>query len=90
MQPVTHIETDQSLRFDRADLEIRASLGGDSVTIDVMKSGACVHRLTISDAVGRMEHSWIANLFAREDNVALGELASEAEEYIRQLNINQG
>ena len=90
MEAISHLETDQSLRFDQADLEIRASLGGDRVTIDVMKSGACVHRLTINDAVGRMEHSWIANLFAREDTVALSELTSEAEDYISQLNINQG
>ena len=44
----------------------------------------------IKPNIGRMEHSWIANLFAREDTVALSELTSEAEDYISQLNINQG
>ena len=88
-----HMESQEAVKavnFDQADLEIRAQLEGNSVTINVLKSGSCVHRLTIDDAVGRMEHSWIADLFAREDRVALTDLASEAEDYISELNINQG
>lgn len=88
-----HIDKNQNMKaveFGAADLEIRAQLDGDNVTINVMKSGACVHRLTIEGAVGRMEHSWIADLFAREDRVALSQLSSDAEDYISQLNINQG
>ncbi|MEM7746692.1 MAG: hypothetical protein AAGB04_27700 [Pseudomonadota bacterium] len=88
-----HIENSQDIKavdFGAADLKIQAQLDGDNVTINVMKSGACVHRLTIEDAVGRMEHSWIADLFARDDRVALSDLTKDAEDYISQLNINQG
>ncbi len=80
----------QTLSFEGADLEIRAQLSEESITINVVKSGACVHSLTIDDAVGRMEHSWIADLFAREDRVALSDIARDAEDYISNLNINQG
>lgn len=79
-----------ALRFAGADLEIQAKRDGESVTINVLKSGACVHRLTIDDAFGRMEHGWIADLFAREDRVALADLAKDADDYIDELNINQG
>ncbi|MGI9520755.1 MAG: hypothetical protein ACR2PG_03805 [Hyphomicrobiaceae bacterium] len=80
----------KAVNFDQADLEIRAQLEGNSVTINILKSGSCVHRLTIEDAVGRMEHSWIADLFAREDRLTLTDLTREAEDYISELNINQG
>lgn len=80
----------KALSFGGTDLEIQAQLQGKSVTINVMKAGACVHRLTIDDAVERMEHSWIADLFARDDRVALSDLARDAEDYISELNINQG
>lgn len=90
MGRIEQSEDFQTVDFGPADLQIRAQLDGDQVTINVMKSGACVHRLTIEDAVGRMEHSWIADLFAREDRVDLSKLSSDAEDYISQLNINQG
>lgn len=80
----------KALSFGGTDLEIRAQLEGESVTISVIKAGACVHRLTVDDAVGRLEHGWIANLFARDDRVALSDLASDAADYISELNINQG
>ena len=44
----------------------------------------------IDDAIGRMAHSWIADLFAREDRTALSEIAGDADDYISKLNINQG
>ena len=78
------------LTFKGADLEIRAQLGQKDVTIDVMKGGACVHRLTISDAVAPMEHSWLAELFAREDKVDLGAISRDADDYVSKLDINQG
>lgn len=82
--------TNKTVHFENADLEIRAQLGDNSVTIDVLKSGSCVHRLTIDDAVGHIEHCWIADLFAREDRVSLKDLNCDAEDYVRQLDINQG
>ena len=90
MQHEMNVVPAKSVSFDEADLEIRATLSDKSVVINVMKSGACVHRLTIDDAVGRMEHSWIADMFAREDRVELGVISREAEDYISDLNINQG
>lgn len=78
------------LTFADADLEIRAQLDQQTVTINIMKSGTCVHRLTISDAVGPMEHSWIADLFARDDRVELSQIVRDAEDYVSHLDINQG
>lgn len=78
------------LTLNGADLEIRAHLGGKDVTIDVIKAGACVHRLTISDAVAPMEHSWLAELFAREHRVDLGAISRDAEDYVSNLDIRQG
>lgn len=80
----------KSLRFDDADIEIQAQLVENNVTINIMKSGACVHKLTIADAVGRMENSWIADLFAREDRVELAGMAGELDDYVRTLNVSQG
>jgi hypothetical protein len=90
MQKFNSKDTGQYLRFAGTDLEIRAELNNDSVTIDVLKSGNCVHRLTIDDVAGRMEHGWIADMFAREDRIALSQLTLEADEFVSDLNINQG
>jgi hypothetical protein len=81
---------DKTVRFEGADLEIRAKLGQQSLIIDILKSGACVHRVTVNDAVRRLEHGWIADLFAGEHSVELGALASEAGDYVEGLNISQG
>jgi len=81
---------DKSLRFDGADLEIRAQMTAGAVTINVMKQGSCVHRLVIDDAATPLEHGWLADLFAREDRVDLAVIAREADEYVSGLNINQG
>ncbi|MFY0615143.1 MAG: hypothetical protein JXQ99_26675 [Hyphomicrobiaceae bacterium] len=80
----------KSLAFDSADLEIKARLVENELTIDVLKSGVCVHRLTIADVVGRMENSWIADMFAREDRVDLSGMSGEVDDYVRSLNIAQG
>lgn len=78
------------LTLNGIDLEIRASVGQKDVTIDVMKAGACVHRLTISDAAASIEHGWLAELFAREDKIDLGAIARDAEDYVSNLDIRQG
>lgn len=90
MQQVETTTADQSLNFERADLQIQAHLDDKNMTIDIMKSGTCIHRLTLADAVGRMEHSWIADLFAREDRVDVSRIAGEADDYVQSLNISQG
>ena len=82
--------TSQRLSFDGADLEIQAKLNDGIATIQIMKSGACIHRVTIDDAVGPIEHSWLADLFAREDRVSVARLNREVDDYIGGLNINQG
>jgi hypothetical protein len=78
------------MSFAGADLEIMARLGDNSVTIDIVKGGACVHRLTLDDAIAPIEHGWLADLFAREDRVTLTTLKRDADEYVASLNINQG
>lgn len=81
---------ERKLTFSNTDLEIRAEIDQKAVTINIMKSGTCVHRLTISDAVGPLEHGWIVDLFAREDRIELSQLVRDAEDYVSDLNINQG
>ncbi len=90
MKIASEIAAGKSLLFDGTDLEIRAQLHNKTVTIDVVKAGRCVHRVVIDDAVGPLEHEWIADLFAREDRVHLGHLTREAAEYLESLNTNQG
>lgn len=80
----------QSLRIDRADLEIQAVYDASVVTIEIMKSGVCVHRLIIDDAASPIEHRWLMDLFAREDRVDLASMARDADDYVIGLNINQG
>jgi hypothetical protein len=80
----------KAMHIDGADLEIRASLASEAVTIDILKSGSCVHRITIADATAPMEHPWIAELFAREDKVELGSIAREVDDYVGSLDIRQG
>lgn len=80
----------QSLRFDGADLEIQAVWRASAVTIEIVKSGTCVHRLIIDDAAGPIEHRWLMDLFAREDRVDIGSMVREADDYVVGLNVNQG
>jgi hypothetical protein len=80
----------QSLRFDLADLEIQAVWRAPTVTIEILKSGACVHRLIIDDAASPIEHRWLMDLFAREDRVDLGSMSRDADDYVIGLNVNQG
>lgn len=91
MQTLTNATAQNKMRLDAADLEVSAQLGGDgSAVIRIMKSGTCVHQLTIGDASTRMEHSWLADLFAREDRVLLSALSRQADEYLSTLDIRQG
>lgn len=90
MTATESVPASQSLRFDAADMEVRAQFVNGAMTIQVVKSGACVHKLTIDDAAAPMEHSWIADLFAREERIELSKLVRDADDYISDLNINQG
>lgn len=80
----------QSLNFVAADIQIEAHMLGKALTIDIMKSGTRVHRVTLSDATSRLEHGWLADLFAREHKVDLRAIAGEMNEYVENLDINQG
>ncbi len=90
MQQIQPATKSQCLSFDEADLEIRAKLVDGAAVIRVMKSGACIHSVRIDDAVGPLEHSWIADLFAREERVSVSRLTREVDDYVGGLNINQG
>ena len=80
----------QSLSFAGADIQIQAQMLDKALTIDIMKSGTRVHRVTLADAAGRLEHGWLADLFAGEHKVDLGAIAGEMNEYVENLDINQG
>jgi hypothetical protein len=90
MQTATLPSAAKSMSFDGADLEVRAKLGQNCLTIDIMKAGNRVHRVTINDAVDRLEHGWLAGLFAREHHVELATLVGEVHDYVDGLNTNQG
>lgn len=82
--------TPQVLRFDAADVEVRARMAGSAMTIEIVKAGARVHQLTIGDAGAPMEYGWLADLFAREDYIELSALEHDVDDYVGGLNINQG
>ncbi|MDX2201264.1 MAG: hypothetical protein NW223_00805 [Hyphomicrobiaceae bacterium] len=90
MQHQGPVQAAQSLRFDRADLEIQAAWTASALTIEIVKSGACVHRLIIDDAASPIEHRWFLDLLAREDRVSLGTMAQDADEFLIGLDVNQG
>ncbi len=81
---------DQALKFVGTDLEVRVALANASLTIEVMKSGACVHRVVLDHATDPIEHAWLAELFARDDHIPLDELAHQLDDYVGGLNPNQG
>ena len=81
----------KKLRFDAADVEVRAKIDeGGTLTVCIFKEGTCVYQIAVDDATRPMEHSWIADLFAREDRIALASLAYEADDYLNSLDIKQG
>lgn len=80
----------QSLMFDAAEIQIQAHMLDRALTIDILKSGTRVHRVTLSDAASRLEHGWLADLFAREHRVDLKAIAGEMHDYVENLDINQG
>lgn len=81
---------EQALKFDGTDLEVRVALANASLTIEVLKSGACVHRVILDHATDPIENAWLAELFARDEHVPMDELAHQVEDYVAGLNPNQG
>ena len=78
------------IQFDGTDIEVCVQLLSASMRIDVLKSDVCVHSVVIDHAADPIEHSWLADLFAREDRVELRELANDVDEYLKSTNTNQG
>lgn len=81
---------EQALKFAGTDLEVRVSLANASLTIEVMKSGACVHRVVLDHATDPIENGWLTELFARDERVNMDELAHQIDDYVAGLNPNQG
>ena len=80
----------ETLSFPGTDLELQACLTNNSLTIEVLKSGTCVHRVVLDHAVDPLEHAWLANLFAREDHVPIDQLGHQIDDYVSTLDTNQG
>ncbi len=78
------------IQFDGTDIEVCVRLKNAAMRIDVMKSDVCVHSVIVDHAADPIEHSWLADLFAREDRVELRELANDVDEYLKSTNTNQG
>ena len=81
---------EQALKFAGTDLEVRVSLANASLTIEVMKSGACVHRVVLDHATDPIENGWLTELIARDERVNMDELAHQIDDYVAGLNPNQG
>ncbi len=80
----------KSVQLDGTDIEVLVKLQDATMRIEVMKAGVCVHSVIIDHAKDPIEHSWLADLFAREDHVELRDLAQEVDDYLMSTNINQG
>lgn len=80
----------QTLKLDGTDLEVSVTLANASLTIEVLKSGACVHRVILDHATDPIENAWLAELFARDERVPMDELAHQVDDYVAGLNPNQG
>ena len=79
-----------TLVFADTDLEIKACLVNAALTIEVLKSGACVYRVVLDHAADPIEHAWLADLFARDERVPMQEIADQVEDYVASLNTSQG
>lgn len=80
----------QVAKFPGTDLEIRAKLADASLTLEVVKSGAVVHRVVLDHATDPLEHAWLAELFAKDEHVRIDEMARQLDDYVGGLNTNQG
>ena len=80
----------KSIHLDGTDIEVKVRLENASMTIDVEKSGSCVHSVVIDHAADPLEHNWLADLFARQDHVELRDLAKDVDDYLISSNTNQG
>jgi len=80
----------RSLTLEGTDLEVHAVLANATLTVEVKKSSVCVHRLVVDDATDCLAHGWITDLFAREDHVQMRELAGQVDDYVSNLDTNQG
>lgn len=78
------------IQLDGTDIEVCVRLENASMRIDVKKSNVCVHTVIVENAADSIEHSWLADLFAREDHVELRDLAKDVNEYLISTNTNQG
>ena len=91
MMPHTTTKTiEHALKIAGTDLEVRVSLANASLTIEVMKSEACVHRVVLDHATDPIENAWLAELFSRDERVPMDELAHQLDDYVAGLNPNQG
>ena len=82
--------TEQCMQLGGTDIVVCVRLENESMKIEVKKSDTCVHTVVIDHAEDALEHAWLTNLFAREDRVALRDLAHEVDEYLLTTNTNQG
>jgi len=80
----------QCVQLDGTDIEVCVQLKNASMRIDVKKSNVCVHTVFVDHVADPIEHSWLADLFAREDHVELRDLAKDVDEYLLSTNTNQG
>lgn len=90
MVPATAHETGKTLKIDAVDIQIRAELVASELIIDVLKQGSRIHRVSVKDPGERLEHAWLAELFAQEQRVELHGLAGEMNDYVDGLDIRQG
>jgi hypothetical protein len=86
----TRSDPERSVLFASADLEVRSRLHDHTLQLEILKSGVCVHRVTVANATGSLENSWLAELFAREDSIDLGTMSHDIDDFVGGLDIRQG
>ena len=80
----------KTLQLDGTDIEVSAALDETSLTIKILKSGACVHTVVIDNAAERMEHAWLADCLTEKEHVDLRALEGQAFDFLVRTNTNQG
>ena len=80
----------QHVTFPDTDLNVRVTLDGGDLTMEVLKAGTLVYRVVVEQAAGPIESAWIVDLFMRNDRVRLSDMAAEIAEYLESLDSAQG
>ena len=92
MAQATRMNIPVANRFDipGTDLVVKIEYSNDELCMTVDKAHGSVYRLVIENASIPIEHTWLAEMFMRDERFKLGSLSAEVVDYVDSLNISQG